>query len=117
MYALSRCQHPVSERLLQILDRVAAKTSVDCLDLFRHFMVDIISATLFGCRPGSMDKWALNVHDPLTTAVNDFPKRGIIVSRFMILYLFILFYLNFVNSGAPFQLGLGTLSVVFQIVV
>ncbi|EMD40318.1 hypothetical protein CERSUDRAFT_148236 [Gelatoporia subvermispora B] len=66
--------------LVENLDRIAGKTSVDCLDLFRHLMVDIISMTVFGTRPGSMKNWSLNIHDPLSTAVYDFPKRGILRS-------------------------------------
>ncbi|OBZ70133.1 hypothetical protein A0H81_09811 [Grifola frondosa] len=67
-------------KLVEILDRVAGKASVDCLDLFRHLMVDILSVTVFGSRPGSLDKWATNIQDPITTAVYDFPKRGILRS-------------------------------------
>ncbi|OCH89992.1 cytochrome P450 [Obba rivulosa] len=66
--------------LAETLDRIAGKTSVDCLDLFRHLMVDIISSTVFGVRQGSLDNWALNIHDPLSSAVYDFPKRGILRS-------------------------------------
>ncbi|GBE80196.1 cytochrome P450 [Sparassis latifolia] len=66
--------------LIEILDCLAGETSVECLDLFRHLMVDIIGDTVFGCRPGSLEKRAMNIQDPLSTAVNDFPKRGILRS-------------------------------------
>lgn len=65
----------------QILGGASGGASVDCLDLFRHLMVDIISTTVFGRFPGSLDNWAKNIQDPLATAVYDFPKRGIMVSR------------------------------------
>ena len=42
-------------------------------------MVDIISATVFGARPGALDNWTMGVQDTLSTAVNDFPTRGIVV--------------------------------------
>ena len=53
--------------------------SVDTLDLFRHLMVDVIACTVFGSRSGSLDNWAHGVRDPLSVAVYDFPKRGIMV--------------------------------------
>lgn len=43
-------------------------------------MVDVISCTVFGARSGSLDNWAKNIRDPLTVAVYDFPKRGVLVS-------------------------------------
>lgn len=65
---------------LKTLDRIAGKTSVDCLDLLRHFMVDVLARTNFGSVPGALDKWAMNSKDPLSVAVYDFPKRGVLVS-------------------------------------
>ncbi|KAH9939286.1 cytochrome P450 [Epithele typhae] len=66
--------------LVQILDRKGGNASVSCLDLFRHLMVDIISVSVFGSRPGALDHWAGGVHDVLAMAVNDFPTRGIVRS-------------------------------------
>ena len=43
-------------------------------------MVDVVACTVFGSRSGSLDNWALNIRDPLSIAVYDFPKRGIMVS-------------------------------------
>ena len=43
-------------------------------------MVDVIACTVFGSRSGSLDNWAMNIRDPLSIAVYDFPKRGIMVS-------------------------------------
>ena len=42
-------------------------------------MVDVIACTVFGSRSGSLDNWAKGVRDPLSVAVYDFPKRGIMV--------------------------------------
>lgn len=67
-------------KFTDILEKLSGKTSVDCLDLFRHLMVDVISCTVFGSRSGSLDNWALNIRDPLSIAVYDFPKRGVMVS-------------------------------------
>ena len=55
-------------------------SSVDVLDLFRHLMVDIISTTVFGSRPGALDNLAMGIQDILSQAVRDFPTRGIVVS-------------------------------------
>ena len=44
-------------------------------------MVDVIVASSYGCRLGALKKWALGVEDALCTAISDFPKRGILVSR------------------------------------
>ncbi|KAI0940296.1 hypothetical protein AcV5_001443 [Taiwanofungus camphoratus] len=74
--------HDFTLKLVDTLYHISGKTSVDCLDLFRHLMVDIIAVTVFGSHPGSLDKWALNIQDPLTTAVDDFPKRGVLRSAF-----------------------------------
>ncbi|KAH9931775.1 cytochrome P450 [Amylocystis lapponica] len=72
--------HDSTLKLVEILDHISGKTSVDCLDLFRHLNVDIIAATVFGSPSGSLSNWAMNIHDPLSTAVYDFPKRGILRS-------------------------------------
>ncbi|KAI0690262.1 cytochrome P450 [Cytidiella melzeri] len=67
-----------SLKLTDVLERIAGKTSVESLDLFRHFMVDVISCTVFGTRSGSLENWASNVRDPVTVAVYDFPTRGVL---------------------------------------
>ena len=53
---------------------------LDCLTLFRHLMVDVVVTLSYGCRLGALSKWAMNVEEPLSMAINDFPKRGILVS-------------------------------------
>ncbi|KAH9919691.1 cytochrome P450 [Fomitopsis serialis] len=67
-------------KLVDILGGASGSASVDCLDLLRHLMVDIIGTTVFGRLPGSLDNWAKDIQDPLATAVYDFPKRGILRS-------------------------------------
>ena len=52
---------------------------MSCPELFRHLMVDVISATVFGSRPGALDNWAMGTRDVLSQAVKDFPTRGIVV--------------------------------------
>ena len=47
--------------------------------MFRNLMVDVTIFSLFGYRLGAVGKWALSAEDPLSTAINDFPKRGILV--------------------------------------
>jgi hypothetical protein len=42
-------------------------------------MVDVVVASSYGYHLGAVSKWAVNVEDPLSTAINDFPKRGILV--------------------------------------
>ncbi|KAI0677667.1 cytochrome P450 [Trametes maxima] len=67
-------------KVVQILENSKGKASVETLDLFRHLMVDIISVTVFGSRPGALDNWAIGIQDPLSQAVYDFPTRGIVRS-------------------------------------
>ncbi|KIP03779.1 hypothetical protein PHLGIDRAFT_77016 [Phlebiopsis gigantea 11061_1 CR5-6] len=70
--------HDLALKLSNVLGHTSA--SVDCLDLFRHLMVDVVACTVFGSRSGSLDNWASGVRDPLGVAVYDFPKRGILRS-------------------------------------
>jgi hypothetical protein len=66
-------------KILQILDGIAGQTSLECLTLFRHLMVDVAGASAYGHRVGALSKYAMGIEDPLSTAINDFPKRGILV--------------------------------------
>lgn len=66
--------------MVQALEHVGGKYPLDCLALFRHFMVDIIISSSHGYRQGALSKWILGVMDPIATAIFDFPKRGIVVS-------------------------------------
>ena len=42
-------------------------------------MADVVSASSFGYSIGAVSRWAVDVEDPLVTAIGDFPKRGILV--------------------------------------
>jgi hypothetical protein len=46
-------------------------------------MVDVVVSSSYGYRLGAVTKWAMDVEDPLSTAINDFPKRGILVMPFV----------------------------------
>ncbi|KAI0074783.1 cytochrome P450 [Panus rudis PR-1116 ss-1] len=72
--------HHFTLKLTQVLERISGKTSVECIQLFRHLMVDVLSATMFGSRCGALDAWAMNAHHPLTNGIHDFPLRGILRS-------------------------------------
>ncbi|KAH9179522.1 cytochrome P450 [Lactarius sanguifluus] len=56
--------HHSALELVNILDGIVKGNSVDCLTFFRHFMVDVVSASSFGYQ----------------SAIGDFPKRGILRS-------------------------------------
>ncbi|KAF5321063.1 hypothetical protein D9619_000139 [Psilocybe cf. subviscida] len=66
--------------LINTLENLGRKTPVECLALFRHLMLDALVSSCFGYRLGAVGKWAMDVEDPLSTAINDFPKRGILRS-------------------------------------
>jgi hypothetical protein len=59
---------------MQVLQQNGGKAPIDCLVLFRHLLVDIISAVSFDHHSGALSKYALGIEDPLSTAINDFPK-------------------------------------------
>lgn len=63
----------------QMLELAGGKKSFECLNLFRHLMVDIMSMTIYGFHHGALGNLSLGIEDPLSTAVYDFPKRGVIV--------------------------------------
>jgi cytochrome P450 len=68
---------------LQVLEDAGGKSAFECLALFRHLMVDIVSVTVYGTQVGALRKFSQGIEDPLTTAVEDFPTRGIVVSYIM----------------------------------
>jgi hypothetical protein len=70
----------LSQTPLQTLENLCGKAPVECLALFRHLMVDVVVSSSFGYRLGAVKRWAMDVEDPLSTAINDFPKRGILVN-------------------------------------
>lgn len=67
-------------QIVQALEHIGGKHPLDCLALFRHYMVDVIIASSHGSRQGALSKWIVGAEDPVATAIADFPKRGIIVS-------------------------------------
>ncbi|KAG5637814.1 hypothetical protein H0H81_003146 [Sphagnurus paluster] len=60
------------------IEAISGSGPLNCLAVFRHLMVDVVVSSSYGYRLGAVSKWALDVEDPLSTAINDFPKRGII---------------------------------------
>ncbi|EIW76509.1 cytochrome P450 [Coniophora puteana RWD-64-598 SS2] len=68
-----------TNELLKGLDRFNGQV-VDCLSLFRHYMVDMIITSSYGYRQGSIKKWFSGEEDPMSNAIADFPKRGLIRS-------------------------------------
>ncbi|KAF8627933.1 hypothetical protein AX17_006088 [Amanita inopinata Kibby_2008] len=72
--------HESTYELINALEEVAGKEPLECLTLFRHLMADVVASTSYGYQAGAVRKWALGVKDPLLTAINDFPKRGILRS-------------------------------------
>ncbi|KAF8901790.1 cytochrome P450 [Mucidula mucida] len=72
--------HDPTLELVSTLDNMGGKTPLECLALFRNLMVDVCVSTSYGYRLGAVHKWALNSEDPLSTAIHDFPKRGILRS-------------------------------------
>ncbi|KAG5349201.1 hypothetical protein C0989_005285 [Termitomyces sp. Mn162] len=70
--------HEATLELVRTLESMSGAEPLDCLSIFRHLMVDAVVSFSYGYRLGAVSKWAVNVEDPLSTAINDFPKRGII---------------------------------------
>lgn len=82
---LALYQPEIHEAVLEMVEKLNGVTEsqpVECLRLFRHLAVDIVVNSSYGYRPGSIKKWASNVEDKLSTAISDFPKRGILRSIF-----------------------------------
>ncbi|KAF7322331.1 Cytochrome P450 [Mycena chlorophos] len=74
--------HRVSENLLDALNTVGGKVSVDTLDLMKNFMLDIILFSNFGYRIKAMENWSPTETSQLGISVSDFPKFGIVRSFF-----------------------------------
>ncbi|KAJ7590683.1 cytochrome P450 [Mycena floridula] len=72
--------HEPTLELVNTLETVSGKTPLECLGLFRQLMVDVLVSSAYGYRLGAVSKWAMNAEDPLSTAINDFPKRGLLRS-------------------------------------
>lgn len=67
--------------VLQILNQGNGKKDFPCIRLFRHLMVDVVSVNCFGYRLGALKKFAVGEEEVLCTAVEDFPKRGVMVTQ------------------------------------
>ncbi|KAF9254261.1 cytochrome P450 [Marasmius fiardii PR-910] len=72
--------HEPTLELVSYLENLDGKSSLDCLALFRNLMVEVIVSSSYGYRLGAVRKWALEAEDPLSVAISDFPKRGILRS-------------------------------------
>ncbi|KAF8165928.1 cytochrome P450 [Crassisporium funariophilum] len=72
--------HEYTFELIKSLENISGKCALECLALFRHLMVDVVVSSSFGYHLGAVSKWTMDVEDPLSTAINDFPKRGILRS-------------------------------------
>ncbi|KIY64381.1 cytochrome P450 [Cylindrobasidium torrendii FP15055 ss-10] len=70
----------VVQGLVQFLDTTAMSSPVECLALLRNVMVDITVSTSYGYRLGAIHKWSLQNEDPLSTAIHNFPIRGVLRS-------------------------------------
>jgi len=65
--------------LLRGLQDIAGTRAVDCTEMFRHLLVDVIMLATVDHRPKSTEKWCAGIFDPVSLAINDWPKRGILV--------------------------------------
>ncbi|THH09229.1 hypothetical protein EW145_g2183 [Phellinidium pouzarii] len=79
--------HDISIEMVNILTSAASHnlTSFDTLLLLRHLMIDINCLHLFGYNVSSLKAWSRHIvdagiSDPLSDAISDFPKRGLIKS-------------------------------------
>ncbi|KAF9062643.1 cytochrome P450 [Rhodocollybia butyracea] len=80
---LAKFQPDIHEPMVELVNNVrniGGKSPIECLTLFRNLMVDVIVSTSYGYRLHAVKKWASDNEDPLSTAISDFPKRGIIRS-------------------------------------
>ncbi|KAJ4463772.1 cytochrome P450 [Lentinula edodes] len=80
---LAKFQPEMHEPMLELVNNVTnigGNTSIECLALFRNLMVDVLVSTSYGYRLHAVKKWATDNEDPLSTAISDFPQRGILRS-------------------------------------
>ena len=69
-----------AEHRTQALEEIAGKEPLECLTLFRHLMVDVVTSVSYGYQANAVKNWSVGLENPLSTAINDFPKRGILVT-------------------------------------
>ncbi|KIK50957.1 hypothetical protein GYMLUDRAFT_234401 [Collybiopsis luxurians FD-317 M1] len=80
---LAKFQPEMHEPMVELVNnvtKIGGKTSIECLTLFRNLMVDVLVSVSYGYRIHAVKKWATDNEDPLSTAISDFPKRGILRS-------------------------------------
>ncbi|KAJ7074029.1 cytochrome P450 [Mycena amicta] len=74
--------HKVSNQLLDALDFVDGKVSVNCMDLMKNYMADIIVFSNFGYHLRAMENWTPTNTNQFCVSISDFPKFGIVQSFF-----------------------------------
>ncbi|KZV88089.1 cytochrome P450 [Exidia glandulosa HHB12029] len=77
---LASFQNEMHDYTLQLVNRLSedgGATAFDCLTMFRHLLVDVISLTVFDMKADAVGKWAREEPDYLSTAINDWPKRSL----------------------------------------
>ncbi|KAF8727752.1 hypothetical protein AX14_007059 [Amanita brunnescens Koide BX004] len=72
--------HEATYELVNALEDIAGKEPLECLTLFRHLMVDVVTSVSYGYQSNAVKNWSVGLENPLSTAINDFPKRGILRS-------------------------------------
>ncbi|KIL58950.1 hypothetical protein M378DRAFT_169922 [Amanita muscaria Koide BX008] len=72
--------HEATFSLVNALENIGGKDPLECLTLFRHLMVDVVTSVSYGFQANAIKNWAMGLENPLSTAINDFPKRGILRS-------------------------------------
>ena len=66
-------------RLLARLDELAGTQPVDTIQMLRHLFVDVVMLVAYGLRTNNVDVWASGKINPISVAVGDWLRRGLIV--------------------------------------
>ncbi|KAL1755445.1 cytochrome P450 [Schizophyllum commune] len=72
---LTKFQPDMQDAARQLIEATAAfkKGPIDCLVLFRHFTIEIIMATMYGCRLNALKSWSAGEEVPICEAIGHFP--------------------------------------------
>ncbi|KAI4520654.1 cytochrome P450 [Schizophyllum commune Loenen D] len=73
---LTKFQSDMQDASRQLIEATAAfegKHPIDCLVLFRHFTIEIIMATMYGCRLNALKSWSAGKEVPICQAIGHFP--------------------------------------------
>ncbi|KAI5893316.1 cytochrome P450 [Schizophyllum commune H4-8] len=73
---LAKFQPDMQDAAHQLIEATASfggKRPIDCLVLFRHFTIEIIMATMYGCRLNALKSWSAGVEVPICEAIGHFP--------------------------------------------